>query len=191
MSWLPPAHAQPPARAYAAALERWWALLVIAVAVLHGAVADGPERGVLHGLAALPALWLLDPLAPMYLRARLRQHRRIFGYLGVATPREDYRLPAWVLVGHAVLLAGACAAAQGSGAVRAPWLAFALLAMLVALVLASEELWIFYALRAEARHERMRAAGLPSRTVALLRRLEGRPEFPLSVAPPRGDYRHG
>lgn len=164
-------------RDYFAMLGRWWAALTVVVAVVHGAAAGGPALAVLHGLAVLPALWLLGPLAGPYLRARLRQHRRLFGHPSVVTPPDDYRLPATMLIVLVAVIVATCATTQALGLVRASGLEFVLAGAPLGLVAASWELWIFYALRAERRHDQACAVGLPSRTVRRLRRLEGRPEL--------------
>lgn len=187
MRWPPSAYTRPALQDYGEALGRWWAVLTIAVAQFHGAVAGGLYLAVLRGLAVVPALWLLGPLAWPYLRLRLRHHRRVFNHPEVAMPRDSYRLPAGVLAGFAAVLAAVCAVAQLLGEVRMPWSEFGLAAVLMVLVMGGWELWIFYALELERRHERACAAGLPNRTVRLLRRVEGRPELFAARVTPSAD----
>jgi hypothetical protein len=174
MRWPSHAYTRPALQDYGEALGRWWAVLVIAVAQFHGALTGGIALGILRGLAVVPALWLLGPLAWPYLRLRLRHHRRIFRHPSVSMPPDDYRLPVWTLAGFAAMMAATCVVFQAFDYLQMPWLEFRLVGILLVLVAASWELWIFYALELERRHQQMSAAGLPPRAVSLLRRVEGR-----------------
>jgi hypothetical protein len=79
-----------------------------------------------------------------------------------------------MLTGFAAVMAAVCAVFQVLSYLPMPWLEFRLVGILLVLVAANWELWIFYALALERRHQRMSAAGLPPRAVSLLRRIEGR-----------------
>ena len=173
MTWPAATYQRPALADYGKALGRWWALLILAVAAVNGAVlGGGPASGVLRGLAMLPAIWLVGPLGWPCVRTYLRFHRRHFGEQERLPHAENWRLPMRVLGIHSLVM---IVVMLGSG-FETPAEFFPVIVMLI-LAASGWLLWIFWALEAERRHIRLAAAGLPhSYSVRLLRRIEGRPE---------------
>lgn len=166
MTWSRRSYAQPSLADYGRALGRWWALLVIGVAAINGAVLAGPYFGILRGLAMVPAIWLAGPMGWPLLRADARRQRR------EAPPSraENWRLPAGVFAGYLVVMAAVMAAAGG----RAAWFEFVPMVMMAALVVAGGLLWVPYALERERRHELTFPGATPPFAVRLLRDVEDR-----------------
>jgi len=186
MSWPARAYVQPAVADYGKALGQLWASLLLAVAMLGGSIWGGPYRGIVDGLIAIPAIWALGPAGWPWLRMRLRQHRHTFGLPVVDMPRDDWRLPAVLLGGYTLVLAGTAAWFRALGEGVAPWWPVTAAALAVSMVLLGWEAWIFYVLDQERR------AGVTSgptpgilthrRSLRLLYLLEGR--MPVAQIPP-------
>lgn len=176
MSWPRAAYTHPAVADYGRALRQWWALTAIAVFEMVGVVRGGPYRALLDGLLVVPVIWALGPAGWPWLRWRLRGCRKRLGLPPVPTPAGDWRLPAGMLAGFAVLLGGISAWWHTLDArVAAPWWWLNGMAMLLAVTLVGGELWLRWALRLERRHEQRSAATVPPyRSVRLLRAVEGR-----------------
>lgn len=175
MSWSASTYARPTGGDYVRALFRPWALLLVATAEMFGQVRGGPYQAILCGLALLPVIWMLGPAGWPWLRMRLRHHRRIFGLPAVEMPRNNWQLPAVVALNYLVGLGGLATVFHLMGKVVSPWWWLTFAGLLLLMVLLGEEVWIFYALESERRHERLAAAAIPHRrAVRLLRLIEGR-----------------